>query len=505
MPEIDYFLNLLNLEHLPPLPEDPVKRADVESVLQNGYVALDNLLTEEDVQSLREEVDRMTGENPRKGRHMFEGIRSRKFDKCCVFDRVLALNEYFLMKGYTISATSTIQINPGEKPQLFHHDDGYTYLPRPRPPMGVAIMIAIDDFTAENGATLMVPGSHLWDSKRRPTMEEAVPMVGKAGTVFYFLGTTWHCGGANMTDKPRRAATIQYCQPYIRAVENQFLAVDPRRLSEIPEDIVKMMGYGLQKPFIGYASSSSRLHLQLQQTLIQWPAPLGEGTREIAFDLRADFTTELRIHRLKFVLSVPSSKMNPHISVPRQHSTASFGGSSGAGSAGRGNSSIKMPRFFKRLFKFPQMDFEMAIWEMTSLLIAPKKVFKSMYYHKRNTFSHPPPPSHSILTTPDHRRNKKHLAPTGPLIHLPPFLLPSPNRPRLGARLFAQFRIHIPPLDIVRLCPLYRHIALHFDNRIFRRGAHIRSQWSGGESDGVVTRIEDAETRCCARVVCAAR
>lgn len=40
-----------------------------------------------------------------------------------------------------------------------------------------------------------------------------------------------------------------------------------------------------------------------------------------------------------------------------------------------------MPRFFKRLFKFPQMDFEMAIWEMTSLLIAPKKVFKSMYYH----------------------------------------------------------------------------------------------------------------------------
>ncbi|KAF5009662.1 hypothetical protein F66182_15532, partial [Fusarium sp. NRRL 66182] len=130
--------------------------------------------------------------------------------------------------------------------------DGYTYLPRPRPPMGVAIMIAIDDFTAENGATLMVPGSHLWDSKRRPTMEEAVPMVGKAGTVFYFLGTTWHCGGPNMTDKPRRAATIQYCQPYIRAVENQFLAVDPRRLSEIPDDIVRMMGYGLQKPFIGY-------------------------------------------------------------------------------------------------------------------------------------------------------------------------------------------------------------------------------------------------------------
>ncbi|RAQ43907.1 integral membrane protein [Aspergillus flavus] len=39
------------------------------------------------------------------------------------------------------------------------------------------------------------------------------------------------------------------------------------------------------------------------------------------------------------------------------------------------------------MFKFPQMDFEMAIWEMTSLLIAPKKVFKSIYYHVSIAFN----------------------------------------------------------------------------------------------------------------------
>lgn len=57
-----------------------------------------------------------------------------------------------------------------------------------------------------------------------------------------------------------------------------------------------------------------------------------------------------------------------------------------------------MPRFFKRLFKFPQMDFEMATWEMTSLLIAPKKVFRSIYYHKqtKNTW-HRPDPSFTYL------------------------------------------------------------------------------------------------------------
>jgi len=57
-----------------------------------------------------------------------------------------------------------------------------------------------------------------------------------------------------------------------------------------------------------------------------------------------------------------------------------------------------MPRFFKRLFKFPQMDFEMAIWEMTRLLWEPKRVFKSMYYHKetKNTW-HRPDPSFTYL------------------------------------------------------------------------------------------------------------
>ncbi|KKZ66446.1 hypothetical protein EMCG_07838 [[Emmonsia] crescens] len=86
--------------------------------------------------------------------------------------------------------------------------------------------------------------------------------------------------------------------------------------------------------------------------------------------------------------------MNPHISVPRQHAgPANFGST-----APRRESSIRMPRFFRRLFKFPQMDFEMAIWEMTSLLIAPKKVFKSMYYHvkTKNTW-HRPDPSFTYL------------------------------------------------------------------------------------------------------------
>ncbi|KAF2233710.1 putative integral membrane protein [Viridothelium virens] len=85
--------------------------------------------------------------------------------------------------------------------------------------------------------------------------------------------------------------------------------------------------------------------------------------------------------------------MNPQISLPRQHGGQPNFGSVPSRSRSEG---LRMPRFFKRLFKFPQMDFEMAIWEMTRLIIAPKKVFRSIYYHTKNTW-HRPDPSFTYL------------------------------------------------------------------------------------------------------------
>ncbi|KAK8175073.1 UNC-50 family protein [Phyllosticta citrichinensis] len=87
--------------------------------------------------------------------------------------------------------------------------------------------------------------------------------------------------------------------------------------------------------------------------------------------------------------------MNPQISLPRHGGPSSNFGGTAPSNRRQG---IKMPRFFKRLFKFPQMDFEMAVWEMMSLIIAPKKVFRSIYYHKqtKNTW-HRPDPSFTYL------------------------------------------------------------------------------------------------------------
>ncbi|KAF2629958.1 UNC-50 [Macroventuria anomochaeta] len=86
--------------------------------------------------------------------------------------------------------------------------------------------------------------------------------------------------------------------------------------------------------------------------------------------------------------------MNPQIQLPRPNGRPSNFGSTPS----TRRNEIRMPRFFKRLFKFPQMDFEMAIWEIMSLIIAPKKVFRQIYYHKQTTKTyHRPDPSFTYL------------------------------------------------------------------------------------------------------------
>ena len=148
-----------------PLPDDPVLRADIEHVLEHGYVILPNCFTKAEAKEARDEIIRLLEKDGQAlgGRNNFEGLntnriysllnKSRVFDKFVILPRVLALNDYFLDEGFLLSAFHTISINPGEKAQSLHHDDGYIQFPRPRLPFGSAIMVAFDEYTAENGKT----------------------------------------------------------------------------------------------------------------------------------------------------------------------------------------------------------------------------------------------------------------------------------------------------------------------------------------------------------------
>ncbi|OLN90175.1 hypothetical protein CCHL11_09792 [Colletotrichum chlorophyti] len=254
------------------LPTDPKVQKLIDHVVEHGYVVIEDAFTASDVEEALNEIQRLhdtleAGPASAGGRNSFEGLntkriygllnKSRVFDKFVVHPSVVALNSYFLDPGWLLNAFHSINIQPGEKPQTLHHDDGHVTLPRPHRPFGTAIMVALDPYTETNGATVVVPKSHEWGADRVPKLSETVPVVMPRGSVVYFIGTLWHGGGQNRSNAGRRALTVQYCQPWMRPLENQFLAVDWEKLPLIPKRIVDIMGYQVGSPFVGYVDGIS--------------------------------------------------------------------------------------------------------------------------------------------------------------------------------------------------------------------------------------------------------
>lgn len=238
----------------------------IDEVHRNGFVILFQIYTPSQVshantELARLEFDHSSGPASQGGRNPFEGFKTKRIyalaDKSRAFDcfpihpTVLALNDYFLQPNYLMTSYHTVNIGPGAKEQGMHTDDGLIELPRPRPLIGIGTMVSLDDFTATNGATTLIPGSHLWGDDRVPTREEMVPAIMPAGSMVYFLNTLWHAGGANMSDMPRRSLTVQYCQPWIRTFENMTIAMGWEDLDQVPKRLLQLMGFSTHD-FMGY-------------------------------------------------------------------------------------------------------------------------------------------------------------------------------------------------------------------------------------------------------------
>jgi ectoine hydroxylase-related dioxygenase (phytanoyl-CoA dioxygenase family) len=232
---------------------------DLEALEKDGYVILHDLISKDEIAAIKEANERFAyhkGANPFEG-HLTTRVynvlpKTRATDCLLLHPRVLALLDATLMKNYLLSNAQIINILPGETEQKLHFDGGFYYMPRgTKKNVHAAFIAAIDDFTAENGATNVVPGSHMWVD-RRPTREETIPAVMPAGSAIFFYGTTWHSGGANKTDKPRMAFTGQYCDPYLRQIENFSLEVPPMIVRELPEKLQELIGYSLHGTFMGF-------------------------------------------------------------------------------------------------------------------------------------------------------------------------------------------------------------------------------------------------------------
>ncbi|SDP98245.1 phytanoyl-CoA dioxygenase family protein [Lentzea jiangxiensis] len=234
-------------------------QADLDALARDGYVILPDLLTEAECEQIRTEITPLLGPA---GRNAFEGHRTQRIysvlgktrvvDRLVDHPRVLALLDALLQPNYLLSQLQIINIHPGEDAQLLHPDDGMYPVPRPRAALSAATVWAIDEFTEENGATVVLPGSHRWPDGRFPAEDDhRVAAVMPAGSCVFFLGTLWHGGGANRSGAPRLAATAQYCEPWLRTQEAFTLSTDRDVVCEVSEDIRRMLGYSIHPPFIG--------------------------------------------------------------------------------------------------------------------------------------------------------------------------------------------------------------------------------------------------------------
>jgi len=198
------------------------------------------------------------------GRNNFEGEHSERvyallakspsMAKIIEHPAILALVDRLLPKNYLLSAALAIKVHPGETPQPFHIDDGGGLgWPKPRPRFGVSTIWAFDDFTERNGATEVVPGSHLWAAGREPREDEAIKVLMPAGSVVVFDGRLLHRGGANRSSGSRLGITPQYCAPGLRQIENMVLAVPPALARNYSARIQSLLGYNVIDPgFMGY-------------------------------------------------------------------------------------------------------------------------------------------------------------------------------------------------------------------------------------------------------------
>ena len=160
--------------------------------------------------------------------------------------------------GYHLHVSAALEVGPGARKQILHREhDTYTFFTDPKPNIIVASMWAVTDFRADNGATLVVPGSHRWPADREAKPDEILSAEMPAGSVLYWLGGTLHGAGANTSQDWRYGIILTYSLGWVRQEENQYLNVPPEIAATLSQELRDMIGYKMHRA-LGFSN-----HLKL--------------------------------------------------------------------------------------------------------------------------------------------------------------------------------------------------------------------------------------------------
>jgi len=240
--------------------DDGLLKSVLSDLDEFGYAIMENYISNEQADSIKSELMDLFRYS---GRNKFEGFKTKRlyglFGKTRVLDSlavdplILKVAEYILQtENFLLSAPTGILINPDETSQLLHRDDGKYPLTRPHEDVIFNTMWALDEFTEFNGSTVLLPGSHTDDDLSRPSIQALMPK----GSVLLYRGSVWHGGGANTTDTSRLGVILEYCAGWLRPQENHILVVPKEIVKQLDSRLQELLGYSVERPFIGYVNGS---------------------------------------------------------------------------------------------------------------------------------------------------------------------------------------------------------------------------------------------------------
>ena len=182
--------------------------------------------------------------------------RSPKCRELVMHPLVLGTAERFLdhATSFQLHLTQVIAIGPGEPAQTIHRDQwAFDFFPFPK---GYDVQCntiwAMTDFTEENGATRVIPGSNQFEDRLTFIENDTVPAEMTKGSVLIYSGSVYHGGGANRSQHTRTGINITYNLSWLRQEENQYLAVPLEVARTLPVELLRLIGYRRGAYALGY-------------------------------------------------------------------------------------------------------------------------------------------------------------------------------------------------------------------------------------------------------------
>ncbi len=249
------------------LPPDTSPETVLEHLKTDGACVVENRLSDDRLEKFLEETQPLVDHSSH-GVEEFSGLRTRRTGALIAGsptcrelvqdELVLGVANEFLSpwcKRIQLMLTQIIAIYPGETDQLLHRDRlaWGGYVPRDIETQ-LNTMWALSDFTLENGATRVIPGSAAWPDEREPQEEEVVQVEMSRGSLLFFTGSVIHAGGGNRSNDVRLGLNVDYCLDWLRQEENQYLSCPPEIARELPQSLTELIGYTGGGMALGYYS-----------------------------------------------------------------------------------------------------------------------------------------------------------------------------------------------------------------------------------------------------------